>query len=95
MNGYMSYESQSKRTSAERLVGRIDRFLECLYAILGALAGWMCCPQTRKIFRGVVVTVCFFGFVGLCGGIECGAIAAPLGVVMALMLVFIEILCLR
>ncbi len=95
MNGYMSYENRTKRSTAARVAGRVDRFLECLYAILSALAGVVSRPQTRKIFKCVVVTVCFFGFIGLCGGIEHGAIAAAPGVVMALMLIFVEILCLR
>ncbi len=86
----------------EELVPEVDRagaFVDRMFAAFGALLALilqLCAkPAVRRVLRYVGVALCFFCFLGLVGGIEQGLISAGLGVVAGLLLIFIEIFCLR
>ena len=80
-------------------VDRVDAFVDRLFAILGVILASLlklCSrPALRRVIRYAGVAVCFFCFLGLVGGIEQGLISAGLGIAGGLLLIFVEIFCLR
>ena len=86
----------------EELVPEVDRvgaFVERMFSLLGiflaSLLKLCARPAMRRIIRYAGVAICFFCFLGLVGGIEQGLISVGLGVVAGLLLIFVEIFCLR
>ena len=52
-------------------------------------------PEVRRCLRGVIITISLICFIGLIGGIDSGLISVGMGIVLGLLLLFVEILCLR
>lgn len=80
-------------------VDQVDAFVERLFSVLGiifaSLIKLFTRPALRRMVRYAGVAICFFCFLGLVGGIEQGLISAGLGAVGGLLLIFVEIYCLR
>lgn len=97
MNGYYTRENemQMKADMLTRASSRADRVLDVLFAMIAALAGALRDKTVRTVLRYGVVAVCFFCFLGLIGGIEQGLVSIGGGIVLGLLLVFVEILCLK
>ncbi len=80
-------------------IDRVDAFLDKLFSVLGILLASLirlCArPTMRRIVRYAGVAICFFCFLGLVGGIEQGLISVGLGLISGLLLIFVEIYCLR
>lgn len=72
-----------------------DRILTLLAALPTAVVRLLGKASVRRAMRYACVAVCFFCFLGLLGGIEQGSITAGAGVVGGLLLIFLEIFCLR
>ncbi|MBQ7320033.1 MAG: hypothetical protein IJW97_07655 [Clostridia bacterium] len=77
------------------VTSRVDRFLDRLFAFFAALLGFCRRREVRRVLRYATVAICFFCFLGLVGGIEQELISVGLGVVSGLLLIFVEILCLK
>ena len=84
--------SGSRISSALRWLSRLCDRVCLLIAFLVFLFRQ---PEVRRCLRGIAVTVCLLCFIGLIGGIEQGLISVGMGIVLGLLLLFIEILCLR
>ena len=80
---------------ADRVGAFVDRMFAALGTLLALLLTALSKPAVRRVLRYVGVALCFFCFLGLVGGIEQGMISAGLGVVSGLLLIFVEIFCLR
>ncbi|MBQ7339003.1 MAG: hypothetical protein IJW40_11210 [Clostridia bacterium] len=80
-------------------VDRVGAFVDRMFNVLGMFLSMLlklCAkPAVRRVIRYAGVALCFFCFLGLVGGIEQGLISAGLGVVAGLLLIFVEIFCLR
>ena len=98
MNGYYT-QRENVSVSAEDMLSRAgaraDRVLDAVYAVLAMLARVLCDRTVRTVLRYAVVAICFFCFVGLIGGIEQGLVSIGGGIVVGLLLIFVEILCLK
>ena len=86
----------------EELLPEVDRVGAFVDKVFAVLASWitlllqLCAkPAIRRVLRYAGVVVCFFCFIGLVGGIGQGLISTGLGVVAGLLLIFVEIYCLR
>ena len=73
----------------------VDKIFSLLALVLGTLMRLCAKPVMRRVMRYAGVAICFVCFLGLVGGIEQGLISVGLGVVAGLLLIFVEILCLR
>jgi hypothetical protein len=81
--------------NVDRAGDLVDRLFAMLSVLFASLVKLISIPVVRRAGRYVGVALCFFCFLGLVGGIEQGLISAGLGVVVGLLLIFVEILCLR
>ena len=79
----------------DRVGALVDQILVLLAALPTVFLRLISKPAVRRVLRYVGVAVCFFCFLGLLGGIEQGLITAGAGVVAGLLLIFLEIFCLR
>ena len=99
MNGYYTRERNiEERTSDDmltRALSRADCLLDVVFALIAMLAGALCDRTVRTVLRYSVVAICFFCFIGLIGGIEQGLVSIGGGIVLGLLLIFVEILCLK
>ena len=97
MNGYYTreHEMQMKADMLTRASSRADRMLDVLFAMIVSLVHALRDKTVRSVIRYAVVAVCFFCFLGLIGGIEQGLVSIGGGIVLGLLLVFVEILCLK
>ncbi len=100
MNGYYSnehiYRVSTKVAPSHRpAASRLDRFLDAVYAILAALICVLKDRTVRRVLRYALVAVCAVCFIGLIGGIEQGLLSVGGGIFAGLVLIFIEILCLK
>ena len=73
----------------------VDKIFSMLAVILTTLMRLCAKPAMRRMVRYAGVAICFVCFLGLVGGIEQGLITVGLGVVAGLLLIFVEIFCLR
>ena len=96
MNGYYTRGHEySVRTTTRPAASRLDRFLDLVYALLCALAGAMRDRTVRRVLRYTLVVGCAIGFIGLIGGLEHGLISIGGALFAGLVLVFVEIICLK
>lgn len=79
----------------DRVGALVDRILVLLAVLPTIFVRLLSKPSVRRAMRYVGVAACFFCFLGLLGGIEQGLITAGVGVVVGLLLIFLEIFCLR
>lgn len=99
MNGYYTKDHEYSGSKAmpytRPATSRLDRFLDVIYALLCALTCAMRDRTVRRVLRYAVVVGCAIGFIGLIGGIDNGLISIGSGIFGGLVLLFIEILCLK
>ncbi len=105
MNGYYSNYSDfsaaehcgARRTASRPTPSRsrLDRFLDMVYALLALLAAALRDRTVRRVLRYAVVVGCAICFIGLCGAIEFGTLTVGGGIFGGLVLLFIEIICLK
>ena len=91
----MEYNARQGTEMVTSLLNRCDRFFDVFFAFLALVFGALRKSEVRKALRCAAVAICFFCFIGLIGGIEQGLVTVGLGVVAGLLLIFIEILCLK
>ncbi len=98
MNGYYTREQEChirKESAAARAGARADRILDALFALVALIIGALRDRKVRTVIRYSAVTICFFCFVGLIGGMEQGLVSIGGGIALGLLLIFVEIFCLR
>ena len=79
----------------QRAAAKADRAADLLVMVIRALIGALRDRSVRRVIRYSLVAVCFFCFIGLIGGIERGTVSIGGGIVLGLLLIFIEIYCLK
>lgn len=72
-----------------------ESLLSVLLSLPAALWQFICALGLGKLVKGISLTLCIFAFFGIVGGIEAGLISFGFGVVLALVIAGIEILCLK
>lgn len=93
---HTQYSETERGTEAiTRIADRADRFLDAFFSCLMAIVAFLSRREVRTAIRYAVVTICFFCFIGLVGGIEKGLISVGLGIFCGLGLIFVEVLCLK
>ena len=96
MNGYYTGREQTTMTRREAARGTFaDRIFDVLFAFVALIVGLLRNKTLRTVVRYSVVALCFFCFIGLIGGIEQGLVSVGMGVVLGMLLIFLEILCLK
>lgn len=96
MNGYYTgreHTNVTRRESARATFA--DRVFDVLFAAIALIVGLLRNKTMRAVVRYSVVAACFFCFIGLIGGIEQGLLSMGMGIVLGLLLIFVEILCLK
>ena len=69
----------------------LDAILSVLISVLGALTS----ARAKAIIRVSAIALCMVGFVGTIGAVERGTLSMGLAFLIGLVLVSIEILCLK
>ena len=77
-----------ERVSASALIDRLLTFMDALLAAMSR-------ARVAVIIRVVVTTLCFFGFIGVVGGLEAGNLSWPAGFAIVAVLAVVEGICLR
>ena len=99
MNGYYTgknaYTTRQERNALARAGQRADRVFDVLFDIIAWIVGALRDRTVRTVLRYSLVAVCFICFIGLIGGIEQGLITIGSGIFFGLILLFVEILCLK
>jgi len=62
---------------------------------LGYIIGKIFSKRALSAAKAIIATLCFFGFVGVIGGVDAETLSLGGGIVISFFLVLIEILCLR
>lgn len=98
MNAYYNdFKANSNVTTAPRrsrmrsvtdTVGRLLTLIDRLLAHLSA-------AHVAVIARVIVTTLCFFGFIGVVGGLEADKLSWPMGFAIVTTLAVVECVCLR
>lgn len=80
---------------AERSVGGIRGALDSVLYLLSVILSAVLCERVRRIARALAICICFVGFVGVIGAIDHGSISLGTGLLIALALLAIELLCFK
>ncbi|MBR2445533.1 MAG: hypothetical protein IKB28_02580 [Clostridia bacterium] len=93
----MTYYNRSATTNANVGVreGKGESLLSVLFSLPVALWQFLCALGAKRVFKGTSLTFCIFAFFGVVGGIEAGVVSFGFGAVVTVLLVIIEILCLK
>ena len=93
----MTYYNRSATTNANVGVreGKGESLLSVLLSLPVALWQFLCALGAKRVFKGTSLTFCIFAFFGIVGGIEVGIVSFGFGAVVTVLLVIIEILCLK
>ena len=93
----MTYYNRSATTNANVGVreGKGESLLSVLLSLPVALWQFLCALGAKRVFKGTSLTFCIFAFFGVVGGIEAGIVSFGFGAVITVLLVLIEILCLK
>lgn len=93
----MTYYNRSATTNANAGVreGKGESLLSVLLSLPVALWQFLCALGAKRVFKGTSLTFCIFAFFGVVGGIEAGIVSFGFGAVITVLLVIIEILCLK
>lgn len=75
--------------------GQGESLVSVLLSLPVALWQFLCVLGIKKVFKGTTLAFCIFAFFGIVGGIEAGLITFGLGAILTVLLVVIEILCLK
>ena len=99
MNGYYTnereYARRDRMQAIQRVAAKADRAADLLVMVISALIGALRDRSVRRVIRYSLVAICFFCFIGLIGGIERGTVSIGGGIVLGLLLIFVEIYCLK
>lgn len=99
MNGYYTGNSQYRKGNAPYFVrparSRLERFLDFVFLLMTLMAKALRDRTVRRILRYSVVSLCALAFIGLIGGLEHGLISIGGALFAGLVLVFVEIICLK
>lgn len=60
---------------------------------LGSFLEHLTSKNVIAIIKAIIAAICFFGFIGVMGGVESESISLGAGVIISLFLVSIEIVC--
>lgn len=93
----MTYYNKPTTTNANVDVrtSESESLLSVLLSLPAILWQFLCTLGVKRVFKGVSLTICIFAFFGIIGGIEAGLIGFGFGAVAALVLVAVEIFCLK
>lgn len=91
---YYNRSQASNATLTPRASAGRSPLLELLLSLPVALWQLLCALGTRRVVKGICLTLCIFAFFGIVGGIEAGLITFGLGAVLTVPLVIVEVLCL-
>ena len=93
----MTYYNKSTTTNANIDVRTSENpsILSLLLSLPVALWQFLCALGIRRVVKGASLTFCVFAFLGIIGGIEAGLITFGFGAVLTVLLIVIEIICLR
>ena len=95
MNKY--YDMNESRKSNCTYIGNFetenDNIADSFVAILCAVLGFFRSEGFRTVLKVVSTLLCFIGFVGVIGGVEAGSMTVGTGIILAVFMIFIEILC--
>ena len=93
----MTYYNRSATTNANVSVreGKGESLLSVLLSLPVALWQFLCALGAKRVFKGTSLTFCIFAFFGIVGGIEAGIVTFGFGAIVTVLLVIIEILCLK
>ncbi|MBQ7380035.1 MAG: hypothetical protein IJW70_10220 [Clostridia bacterium] len=93
----MTYYNNSTmtHTNTDVRTDRSESLLSVLLSLPVALWQFLCALGTKRVIKGVSLTFCIFAFFGIVGGIEAGLITFGFGAVLTVLLIAIEILCLK
>ena len=93
----MTYYNRSATTNANAGVreGKGESLLSVLLSLPVALWQFLCALGAKRVFKGTSLTFCIFAFFGVVGGIVAGIVSFGFGAVITVLLVIIEILCLK
>ncbi len=61
--------------------------------LIGGAIAAITSARVINIIKVVLALACFFGFIGVMGGVESGSVSLGLGVVISAFMIFVEILC--
>ena len=95
MNKAYSYQSKYDAYESNCSVVNISREEENVSALdaLGDMISRISSKNVIAVIRAIIATICFFGFIGVIGGVEAETLSIGNGIIISLFLVFIEILC--
>lgn len=93
----MTYYNRSATTNANVSVreGKGESLLSVLLSLPVALWRFLCALGAKRVFKGTSLTFCIFAFFGIVGGIEAGLVSFGFGAIVTVLLVIIEIICLK
>ncbi len=61
--------------------------------LIGNMIAGLASARVLNIIKVIFTLGCFFGFIGVMGGVESGSLSLGLGIVISAFMIFIEILC--
>lgn len=98
MNAYYNdFTAHSDATAAPRrrrtrtVSDAVGRLLTLIDRVLARLSG----ARVAVVARVIVTTLCFFGFIGVIGGLEADKLSWPAGFAIVAALAVVECVCLR
>ena len=95
MNKY--YDINESRKSNCTYIGSVesenDRIADSFVSLICAMIGFFCTEGFRTALRVICTVACFIGFVGIIGSVESGAMTVGNGIIFAVFMIFIELLC--
>ena len=93
----MTYYNKPATTNANVGVreGSGESLLSVLLSLPVALWQFLCALGAKRVFKGTSLTFCIFAFFGIVGGIEAGLVSFGFGAIVTVLLVVIEIICLK
>lgn len=78
-----------------KTVGGLERALGAILSALSLILSILTCDVVRRVAKALSVAVCLVGFVGVIGAMERGTLGLGLGILIGMLLLGLEVLCLR
>ena len=85
--------SPARRTATTRR--SLYELIEAILCFFDRMFEALSSPALRKGIKAVASLLCVLVFIGIIGGVEHGALTLGSGILLSLMLIFVEILCVR
>ena len=97
MNKAYNYKSKFNAYESNCNIIKISREDDNTSALdaLGYIIGKIFSQRALSAIKAIIATLCFFGFIGVIGGVDAGTISLGGGIVISFCLILVEILCLR